>query len=105
MSLTCRVLHFGKIACHVSCRNACRVLCLCFIGQLSLFSRSSFVLLLFNCLDDKIEETLLQSYSIIMFAILQVWKRKAEQYLADSGVPYTIIRYTHFYSLFGFCFP
>ena len=25
--------------------------------------------------------------------IWQVWKRKAEQYLADSGVPYTIIRY------------
>lgn len=22
-----------------------------------------------------------------------IWKRKAEQYLADSGVPYTIIRY------------
>ncbi|KAF2565364.1 hypothetical protein F2Q68_00024243 [Brassica cretica] len=23
---------------------------------------------------------------------LKVWKRKAEQYLADSGIPYTIIR-------------
>lgn len=26
------------------------------------------------------------------FSLSQVWKRKAEQYLADSGVPYTIIR-------------
>jgi hypothetical protein len=25
---------------------------------------------------------------------MQVWKRKAEEYLANSGVPYTIIRYT-----------
>ncbi|GMP85486.1 hypothetical protein CsSME_00038618 [Camellia sinensis var. sinensis] len=24
--------------------------------------------------------------------MLQIWKRKAEQYLADSGLPYTIIR-------------
>lgn len=24
--------------------------------------------------------------------ILQIWKRKAEQYLAESGIPYTIIR-------------
>ncbi|KAJ7299033.1 hypothetical protein O6H91_Y317600 [Diphasiastrum complanatum] len=24
--------------------------------------------------------------------LLQIWKRKAEQYLADSGVPYTIVR-------------
>lgn len=26
-------------------------------------------------------------------SLFQVWKRKAEQYLADSGIPYTIIRY------------
>ena len=23
---------------------------------------------------------------------IQIWKRKAEQYLVDSGIPYTIIR-------------
>jgi uncharacterized protein YbjT (DUF2867 family) len=28
-----------------------------------------------------------------------VWKRKAEQYLADSGIPYTIIRYNISYAL------
>lgn len=28
-----------------------------------------------------------------LISLLQVWKRKAEQYLAESGVPYTIIRY------------
>lgn len=35
---------------------------------------------------------------LILVTILQVWKRKAEQYLADSGVPYTIIRLTCFYA-------
>lgn len=24
--------------------------------------------------------------------LVQIWKRKAEQYLVDSGIPYTIIR-------------
>ncbi|KAF9611795.1 hypothetical protein IFM89_035780 [Coptis chinensis] len=28
-------------------------------------------------------------------ANILVWKRKAEQYLADSGIPYTIIRYIY----------
>ncbi|KAH9606425.1 hypothetical protein KSS87_015068 [Heliosperma pusillum] len=30
--------------------------------------------------------------SLAIVTILQIWKRKAEQYLADSGIPYTIIR-------------
>ncbi|KAI3988440.1 hypothetical protein MKX01_026254 [Papaver californicum] len=29
---------------------------------------------------------------LVFIYSLQIWKRKAEQYLADSGIPYTIIR-------------
>lgn len=62
--------------------------------------------LLFSVLFVEMEfhfDLFLPSYKLIikvmcnMFAI-QVWKRKAEQYLADSGVPYTIIRLVYLYS-------
>lgn len=33
---------------------------------------------------------------------VQVWKRKAEQYLADSGTPYTIIRLNFLFKMLLF---
>lgn len=36
--------------------------------------------------------------AVLIMLCLQVWKRKAEQYLADSGIPYTIIRYSNYNS-------
>lgn len=43
---------------------------------------------------------LFRTHILHLFLGSQVWKRKAEQYLADSGIPYTIIRLNHWGILF-----